>query len=81
MNTLTRNLAILGIAAGCAAAATPASAESLREFGRGPMAAQSGVMTQSQARRACINDIRGKSRRAVPRATLEICMRQKMFGR
>lgn len=46
MNRCTRNLAILGIAAGCAAAATPGSAETMREFGRGPMAAQSGVMTE-----------------------------------
>lgn len=78
---IARNLAILCIAAGGAFAALPAHAQSLREFGRGPMAAQDGVMTQAQARRACIREIRGNSRRAVPRATLEICMRQKMFGR
>ena len=65
-----------------AAAPQPAAAQStLREFGRGPMAAIEGAMTQPQARRACNREIRGNSRRAVSRVMLQNCMDRKMRGR
>lgn len=80
MRKIPFTIAASAVALGLAGCTGGAFRQEVRDFGQGPMAAIPGAMTQAQARRACMTELRGNTNRRVPRATLEICMRNKMFG-